>query len=194
MSFRLYFHRVDKELLDAKCGTDDDSVHSAIDEYFERLTWRCERGDAEWTAGRNLAHHVIESGFPKRESNQESFCHRFAADSLASVFAIPGHCDDAEWRWSAFYDTLHTVPGFTDPIARYVDILDEGRPLFGSECPDEGYYGYLMTGEVAQVLAQCEKHKPDFEAHPDAQYCIGPLINLLRYGTVQDCALWFGFC
>lgn len=179
--------------MDAAYGTDDASVHDAIDNYFSHLTWQCEHGSAEWTAGRQIAHQAIEHGFPARKPIRESFRHRFAAESLAISFAIPGSCDDVDWRWQAFYDTLHTVPGFPDPITQYINFLDIGRPWFGAECPDEGYYGNLTSEEAKEVLAQCEKHRGGFEADADARYCIGPLISLFRFASERSCSLWYGF-
>lgn len=143
MSLNMRFYRYDHEVMLLGVGSGDPSIKSAIDEEFARDTVGHE-ADSEWhrefELGRRLAHQVIDQGFPEL-SGEEQLRHRVAAEWLTTVFRVPGYCEARDWRWRAFYDTIHTVPGFGDPIAEVVDFLDEGRPFFGSECPDEAHYG-----------------------------------------------------
>lgn len=192
MSFSLVFARYDHEVMSLGIGSGDESLKSAIDREFYRRTSHLESVDLEWQAGRLLAHQVIEEGFP-RISGREQLRHRLAAEWLTTIFRIPGSCRSQNWRWSTFYDTLHTVPGFSEAIGEPVDVLETGRPFFGEACPEESYYGYLTRDECRRVLEQCQKHKADFETHEEARHCIGPLIELFQWATAEKSHLWFGF-
>lgn len=192
MSFHLIFYRYDHELLSPGIGSGDASVKAAIDAEVDRRTAGRGEIDPEWEAGRDLAHRVIDHGLPKH-CGQEELRHRLAAEWLTTVFRIPGSCDTQDWRWQSFYDTLHTVPGFSDPIPEIVSILDEGRPYFGSSCPEEAYYGHLTHEESCRLLDQCQRHRAAFEADDEARHCIPQMIRLLEFALEEKCRLWFGF-
>ncbi len=192
MSFQLNFYRYDHELMLMSVGSGDPGVIAAVDQEFDRFAARRERTDPEHEAGRQLAHHIIARGFPEHPGG-ETLRHRLAAQCLTTVFRIPGSCPSQVWRWRVFHDTIHTAPGFSNSIPEIVSVFEEGRPFYGSSCPDEAHYGHLTHEEVERLLDACRSHRAAFEAHPEARRHIGGLVELLEWATKDASHLWFGF-
>lgn len=196
MSFSLTFTRYDNDVLDIAIGSGDGSMKAAIDDEYAKRTARHDGTSPEWeqefVLGRELAHRVIDHGSPETIPATEELRHRLAAEWLIQACRIPGYCDAQVWRWAAFYDTIHSIPGFEDPIVDLVHFLDEGRPFFGCSCPDEMTYGFLNLEESKRFLAQCLHLRAAFEARPEAQHSIGSLIQLFDFAVEGKSHLWFG--
>ena len=109
-------------------GTEDPDTTAKIAEYFNNAEseWGLDKDTSE--AAKKITIDVMTTGFPDKFDGSEEYKHQLAAECLADIFKSNEDLEESSWRWSALNDTLHTVPGFEEPIQELVDVLDEGSP------------------------------------------------------------------
>ena len=191
MSFRISFVGYDHNRMISALGTGDQSTIEAIIKASSQQYPDLGPDPKTIELAKTLAINVVQNGFPSKLDSPEDAEHQLAAEWLALAFRLPDGVVASAWRWSAFYDTLHTVPGFEEPIQEIIDYLDEGRPWFGTECQYEFYYGHLTSSESHAVYSQCQNHLSEFKAHDEAIACIDDVMGVFKYGSEIDGNLWF---
>jgi hypothetical protein len=186
MSTRIVFWPYDHQFLADIAGTGDSSFIAEIDRLASaRLKYDPDR-QAFTRRSQSLAESVINHGFPSHTNEVEDEHHRCAVDFLIRPCVVACATISNDFRYFDLIDSFDR--DFFAPFPELELVLVDGRPWFGSKCPDEETYGTLTRDEVRRLWDRCKELRSRYN---EPKWEIDPLIELFQRATDNDCDIWF---
>ena len=186
MSTRIVFWPYDHHFLADIAGTGDSSFVAEIDRLASAIIEYDPDGQDSTRRSQSIAESVINDGFPSRTKDFEDEHHRLAVDFLIRPSVVARATTSNDFRYFDLIDSFDS--DFFAVFPELESVLVDGRPWFGSKCPDEETYGTLTRDEVRRLRDRCKEFRSHYN---EPEWEIDPLIEVFQRATDNDCDIWF---